>query len=130
VWLKGCTRLFIHFLGKLKIFLTHMFTLLMIFWDVVLLSLRIWQTAVLTEYWCVQSKSEHIQWNLDLSFPQQSFSCMYRSPFLSWMKFHINNVIYSRIHRSPNYHFTALIVCKSPPQHFQQGSFEKKIKAK
>ena len=33
--------------------------------------------------------------------------------FLSRMKFHINNVIYSHIHRSPNYHFTALIVCKS-----------------
>ena len=29
------------------------------------------------------------------------------------MKFHINNVIYSCIHRSRNYRFTALIVCKS-----------------
>ena len=33
--------------------------------------------------------------------------------FWSQMKFHINNVIYSRIHCSPNYRFTALIVCKS-----------------
>ena len=33
--------------------------------------------------------------------------------FWSRMKFHINNIIYSCIHRSPNYHFTALIVCKS-----------------
>ena len=33
--------------------------------------------------------------------------------FWSRIKFHINNVIYSRIHRSPNYRFTALIVCKS-----------------
>ena len=33
--------------------------------------------------------------------------------FWSRMKFRINNVIYSRIHRSPNYRFTALIVCKS-----------------
>ena len=32
------------------------------------------------------------------------------------MKFHINNVIYSRIYRSPNYRFTALIVCKSRSQ--------------
>jgi hypothetical protein len=32
------------------------------------------------------------------------------------MKFHINNVIYSRIHHSPNYRFTALIVCKSRSQ--------------
>ena len=37
--------------------------------------------------------------------------------FWSRMKFHINNVIYSRIHRSPNYRFTALIVCKSQSQH-------------
>ena len=29
------------------------------------------------------------------------------------MKFHINNVIYAHIHRAPNYHFTALIICKS-----------------
>ena len=29
------------------------------------------------------------------------------------MKFHVNNIIYSRIHRSLNYRFTALIVCKS-----------------
>ena len=33
--------------------------------------------------------------------------------FWSQMKFHINNVIYSRIHRSLNDRFTALIVCKS-----------------
>ena len=32
----------------------------------------------------------------------------------SRIKFHINNVIYSRIHRSPNYRFPAFIVCKSP----------------
>ena len=36
--------------------------------------------------------------------------------FWSQMKFHINDVIYSRIHRSPNYRFTALIVCKSRSQ--------------
>jgi hypothetical protein len=36
--------------------------------------------------------------------------------FWSQMKFHINKVIYSRIHRSPNYRFTALIVCKSRSQ--------------
>ena len=33
--------------------------------------------------------------------------------FWSRMKSHINNVIFSCIHRSPNYRFTALIVCKS-----------------
>ena len=33
--------------------------------------------------------------------------------FWSRTKFHINNVIYFRIHRSLNYRFTALIVCKS-----------------
>ena len=33
--------------------------------------------------------------------------------FWSQMKFHTNNIIYSRIHRSLNYRFTALIVCKS-----------------
>jgi hypothetical protein len=33
--------------------------------------------------------------------------------FWSRMKFHINNVIYSHIHRSPNYRFTAMIICKS-----------------
>jgi hypothetical protein len=37
--------------------------------------------------------------------------------FWSRIKFHINNVIYSRIHRSPNYRFTAFIVCKSRSQH-------------
>jgi hypothetical protein len=29
------------------------------------------------------------------------------------MKFHINNVIYSHMHCSPNYSSTTLIVCKS-----------------
>ena len=33
--------------------------------------------------------------------------------FGSRMNFHINNVIYCRIHHSPNYRFTILIVCKS-----------------
>ena len=33
--------------------------------------------------------------------------------FWSRMKSHINNVIFSHIHRSPNYHFTTLIICKS-----------------
>ena len=36
--------------------------------------------------------------------------------FWSCMKFHINNIIYSRIHRFPNYRFTALIICKSRSQ--------------
>jgi hypothetical protein len=35
----------------------------------------------------------------------------------SRIKFHTNNVIYSRIHRSPNYRFTAFIVCKSRSRH-------------
>ena len=39
-------------------------------------------------------------------------ACAVRN-FWSRMKFHINNVTYSRIHRSPNYRFPALIVCKS-----------------
>jgi len=39
-------------------------------------------------------------------------ACIIRH-FWSRMKFHINNVIYSRIHRSLNYRFTALIICKS-----------------
>ena len=54
-----------------------------------------------------------IQWNLDLSFVQRSLSHMYRSPFLVPNEVHINNVIYSRIHRSPNCRFTAFVVCKS-----------------
>ena len=33
--------------------------------------------------------------------------------FWSRIKFHINNFIFSRIHHSPNYRFTALIVRKS-----------------
>jgi len=33
--------------------------------------------------------------------------------FWSRMKYHTNNIIYSCIHRSLNYRFTALIVCKS-----------------
>jgi len=37
--------------------------------------------------------------------------------FLCHIKCHINNVIYSRIHRSPNYRFPAFIVCKSPSRH-------------
>ena len=37
--------------------------------------------------------------------------------FWSRLKFHINNVIYSRIHRSPNYRFPAFIVCKSTSRH-------------
>jgi len=37
--------------------------------------------------------------------------------FWSRIKFHINNVIYSRIHRSPNYRFPAFIVCKSTSRH-------------
>ena len=37
--------------------------------------------------------------------------------FWSRIKFHINNVIYSRIHRSPNYRFPAFIECKSTSRH-------------
>ena len=37
--------------------------------------------------------------------------------FWSRIKFHINNVIYSRIHHSPNYRFPTFIVCKSPSRH-------------
>ena len=39
-------------------------------------------------------------------------ACTVRN-FWSWIKFHINNVIYFRIHRFPNYRFSASIVCKS-----------------
>jgi hypothetical protein len=39
-------------------------------------------------------------------------ACTVRN-FWSQIKFHINNVIYSRIHRSPNYRFPTLIVRKS-----------------
>ena len=39
-------------------------------------------------------------------------ACTVRN-FWSRIKFHINNVIYFRIHRFPNYRFSALIVCKS-----------------
>ena len=42
-------------------------------------------------------------------------ACTVRN-FWSRIKFHINNVICSRIHRSPNYRFPALIVCKSRSQ--------------
>jgi len=37
--------------------------------------------------------------------------------FWSPINFHINNVIYSRFHRSPNYRFRAFIVYKSPSRH-------------
>ena len=47
------------------------------------------------------------------------------------MKFHINNVIYSRIHRSPNYRFTALIVCKSRSRRISRmDRLKKKTEAK
>ena len=39
-------------------------------------------------------------------------ACTVRN-FWSRIKFHINNVIYFRIHRSLNYRFSALIICKS-----------------
>ena len=50
--------------------------------------------------------------------------------FWSRMKFHINNVIYSRIHRSPTYRFTALIVCKSRSRHSisRMDRLKKKLK--
>ena len=52
--------------------------------------------------------------------------------FWSRMKFHINNVIYSRIHRSPNYRFPALIVCKSRSRRSisRMDRLKKKIEAK
>jgi hypothetical protein len=48
------------------------------------------------------------------------------------MKFHINNVIYFRIHLSPNYRFTALIVCKSRSRRSisRMDRVKKKIEAK
>ena len=50
--------------------------------------------------------------------------------FWSRIKFHINNVIYSRIHRSPNYHFPAFIVCKSTSRHriSRMDRLKKKLK--
>jgi hypothetical protein len=52
--------------------------------------------------------------------------------FWSRIKFHINNVIYSRIHRSPNYRFTAFIVCKSRSGHSisRMDRLKKKIEPK
>jgi len=52
--------------------------------------------------------------------------------FWSRMKFHINNVIYSCIHRPPNYCFTALTVCKSRSWHSisRMDRLKKKIEAK
>ena len=48
------------------------------------------------------------------------------------IKFHINNVIYFRIHRSPNYRFSALIICKSRSRRgiFRMERLKKKIEAK
>jgi hypothetical protein len=50
--------------------------------------------------------------------------------FWSQMKFLINNVIYSRIHHSPNYRFTALIVFKSRSRHSisRMDRLKKKLK--
>ena len=50
--------------------------------------------------------------------------------FWSRIKFHINNVIYSRIHHSPNYRFPAFIVCKSTFRHriSRMDRLEKKLK--
>ena len=52
--------------------------------------------------------------------------------FWSRMKFNINNVIYSRIHRPLNYRFTALIVCTSRFRHSisHMDHLKKKIEAK
>jgi len=52
--------------------------------------------------------------------------------FCSRMKFHINNVIYSRIHCSLDYRFTALIVCKSRSQRSisRMDRLKKKFEAK
>ena len=46
-------------------------------------------------------------------FDIDRFSAYTVRNFWSRIKFHINNVIYFRIHRSPNYRFSALIICKS-----------------
>ena len=54
-----------------------------------------------------------LQWNPNLSFHNDHFPACTIHHFWSRMKFHINNVIYSRIHCSPNYCFTALIICTS-----------------
>ena len=58
-------------------------------------------------------------------------ACTVRN-FWSRIKFHINNVIYSRIHRSPNYCFPALIVCKSRSRRSisRMDRLKKKIEAK
>ena len=58
-------------------------------------------------------------------------ACTVRN-FWSRIKFHINNIIYSRIHRSPNYRFPALIVCKSRSRRSisRVDRLKKKIEAK
>ena len=58
-------------------------------------------------------------------------ACIVRN-FWSQMKFHINNVIYSRIHCSPNYRFPALIFCKSRSRRSisRVDRLKKKIEAK
>ena len=58
-------------------------------------------------------------------------ACTFRN-FWSPIKFHINNVIYFRIHRSPNYRFSALIICKSRSRRgiFCMDRLKKKIEAK
>ena len=58
-------------------------------------------------------------------------ACTVRN-FWSRIKFHINNVIFFRIHRSPNYRFSALIICKSRSRRsiFRMDRLKKKIEAK
>ena len=58
-------------------------------------------------------------------------ACTVRN-FWSRIKFHINKVIYFRIHRFPNYRFSALIVCKSRSRRSisRVGRLKKKIEAK
>jgi hypothetical protein len=58
-------------------------------------------------------------------------ACTVRN-FWSRIKLHINNVIYFRIHRSPNYRFSALIIYKSRSRRsiFRMDRLKKKIEAK
>jgi hypothetical protein len=110
-------------------------------------SLQWWHSMFCARNWTVlwdEMTSSSVYWYQSIQCePRMHYSgtLIYRSRndhfpactvrhFWPRMKFHINNVIYSRIHRSLNYRFTALIVCKSRswPSISRMDRLEKKLK--
>ena len=91
---------------------------------------KFWNVVWRWWFWLIMWKMMKYSGIAIYRFDIDRFSACTVRNFWSRIKFHINNGIYFRIHRSPNYRFSALIICKSRSRRgiFRMDRLKKKLK--